>query len=86
METESTARGVNKLFTAPEMPEVDVRWVETADPEGPFGAKGIGEAPAICIAPAVVNAVYQATGRRFRSLPLRPERVALELARGEGEE
>ncbi|MCK6528362.1 molybdopterin-dependent oxidoreductase [Myxococcota bacterium] len=75
-----------KLFTAPEMPEVDVRWVETADPDGPFGAKGIGEAPAICIAPAVVNAVYQATGRRFRSLPLRPERVALELARGEGEE
>lgn len=64
-----------KIVTAPEMPEVDMHFIETLDPEGPSGAKGVGEAPAICIAAAIVNAVYNATGTRFDSLPLTPERV-----------
>ncbi len=64
-----------KLITAPEMPEVDMHFIETLDPEGPAGAKGVGEAPAICIAAAIVNALYTATGKRFTSLPLTPERV-----------
>jgi len=64
-----------KLVTAPEIPEIDVTFIETHDPEGPFGAKGVGEAPAICIAPAIVNALYNATGVRFYQLPLTPERV-----------
>jgi xanthine dehydrogenase molybdenum-binding subunit len=49
------------------------------DPEGPFGAKGIGEAPAICLSPALTNAVYHATGIRFHRLPLTPERVLAAL-------
>jgi len=71
-----------KLITAPEMPEVKMHFIETEAPEGPFGAKGIGEAPAICVAPALTNAVYDATGIRFRRLPLTPERVLLSLRAG----
>jgi xanthine dehydrogenase molybdenum-binding subunit len=64
-----------KLVTSPEVPAIDVTFIETDDPEGPYGAKGIGEAPAICTAPAVANAVRHATGGRFTALPLSPERV-----------
>jgi xanthine dehydrogenase molybdenum-binding subunit len=70
-----------KLITAPEVPETEIIFIETADPEGPYGAKGIGEAPAICTAPAVANAVRHATGGRFTTLPLTPERVYMELHR-----
>lgn len=73
-----------KLLTAPEVPEIEIHFIETDDPEGPFGAKGIGEAPAICLAPAVANAVYNATGVRFTALPLTPERVWRRLHGGRG--
>ncbi|MBM4344385.1 MAG: xanthine dehydrogenase family protein [Deltaproteobacteria bacterium] len=63
------------LLTAPEVPPIHMRFVESADPTGPFGAKGVGEAPAICVAAAVANAVFDATGVRFTELPLSPERV-----------
>jgi len=68
-----------KLLTAPEIPEIDMHFIETIDPEGPAGAKGIGEAPAICTAAAITNAVYNATGVRFYALPLTPEKVLRRL-------
>jgi xanthine dehydrogenase molybdenum-binding subunit len=64
-----------KLVTAPEIPEMDISFIETMDGEGPQGAKGVGEAPAICIAAAVANAIYNATGVRIYSLPFTPENV-----------
>jgi xanthine dehydrogenase molybdenum-binding subunit len=64
-----------KLVTAPEIPEMDISFVETMDGEGPQGAKGVGEAPAICIAAAVANAIHNATGVRMTTLPFTPERV-----------
>jgi xanthine dehydrogenase molybdenum-binding subunit len=70
-----------KLITSPEVPPIDILFVESLDPEGPHGAKGIGEAPAICTAPAVANAVRHATGGHFTALPLTPERVFMELDR-----
>ena len=70
-----------KLVTSPEVPEIDITFIETNDPEGPYGAKGIGEAPAICTAAAVANAVRHATGGAFTALPLTPERVYMELKR-----
>ena len=39
---------------------------------GPFGSKGLGEASIITVAPAIANAVFWATGRRVRDLPLSP--------------
>ncbi len=50
--------------------------VETPHPEGPFGAKGMGEAALGPVAPAIGNAVANALGgARIRDLPLRPDRV-----------
>ena len=51
-----------KIPTVHEMPEVFPIIVESNDPEGPFGAKEAGEGPLLPILPAVVNAVYDATG------------------------
>jgi xanthine dehydrogenase molybdenum-binding subunit len=72
-----------KLVTAPEIPEMDVHFIETMDGEGPQGAKGVGEAPAICVAAATANAIANATGVRIRELPFTPEKVyrALHAAR-----
>jgi CO/xanthine dehydrogenase Mo-binding subunit len=64
-----------KLMTAADMPEIEIHLIETDDPEGPFGAKGIGEAGAICAPPAIANAVADALGVRITDLPLSPERV-----------
>ena len=76
-----------KLCTAPDLPELDISFVETHDPAGPHGAKGIGESPLIPVAPAIANAVHNATGVRITELPLTPERVLRKLqeARGEGD-
>jgi xanthine dehydrogenase molybdenum-binding subunit len=49
--------------------------VETIDPEGPFGAKGVGEAGLIPVAAAVANALADATGARPLSYPLAPWKV-----------
>jgi CO/xanthine dehydrogenase Mo-binding subunit len=68
-----------KLVSSPEVPPLDIAFVETHDPAGPFGAKGLGEAPAICTGAAVANAVRHATGGKFTALPLTPERVHREL-------
>ena len=49
--------------------------VENADGPGPYGAKGMGESGIVSVAPAVGNALFNATGVRIRDLPLTPERV-----------
>jgi CO/xanthine dehydrogenase Mo-binding subunit len=64
-----------KLVTAPEVPQIDIHFIETMDGEGPQGAKGVGEAPAICMAAATANAICNATGVRIRELPFTPEKV-----------
>jgi xanthine dehydrogenase molybdenum-binding subunit len=74
-----------KLVTAPEIPEIEMYFIETNDPEGPVGAKGVGEAPAICTGAAIVNALYNATGVRFYELPLTPERVLRRLKQRDGQ-
>jgi CO/xanthine dehydrogenase Mo-binding subunit len=57
------------------IPPVDLDVVEVPAPDGPFGAKGIGEPPVIGVPAAVASAVEQATGVRINDLPLTPERV-----------
>jgi xanthine dehydrogenase molybdenum-binding subunit len=56
--------------TAGDFPPIDVIMVETNDPLGPFGAKGIGEPPLPPVAPALANAIYNAIGVRFNVLPV----------------
>ena len=74
-----------RLFTAADMPEIENILIESVDPEGPFGAKGIGEMGSSCVAAAVVNAIYDAVGVRLTHPPMTPERVlaALDAKRGE---
>jgi xanthine dehydrogenase molybdenum-binding subunit len=57
------------------MPEIHSIIVESSDPTGPFGAKGAGECSLVCPASAIANAVANATGHRFKQLPMTPERV-----------
>jgi len=64
-----------KLVTAPEIPEMDIAFIESMDGEGPQGAKGVGEAPSICMAAAAANAIANATGTRLFELPFTPEKV-----------
>jgi len=72
------------LLSASDMPEIVVRLIESVDPLGPFGAKGLGEAGTIPVSAAVANAVHDAVGVRLRELPLTPERVFEALKRQAG--
>jgi putative selenate reductase molybdopterin-binding subunit len=69
------AIGPYKIYRADEMPEMETILVQTVEPSGPFGAKAVAEIPKDGVAPAVANAIYNATGVRLRSLPFTPERV-----------
>ena len=71
-----------KLPTAMDTPELTALFVETDDPSGPFGNKALGEPPAIPVAPAIRNAVLNATGVAVNSLPLSPQKLVEEFTKG----
>ncbi len=64
-----------KIPTAGDIPEIETILVETDDPHGPYGAKGIGEPGLVPTAPAIANAIYNAAGIRVKELPITPEKV-----------
>lgn len=64
-----------RLFTSADMPEIESIIIETDDPMGPFGAKGVGEMGGTPTAAAIANAIYNAVGVRLTQLPMTPERV-----------
>lgn len=68
-----------KIPTALDMPNVKTLIVESNEPNGPFGAKEVGEGAIMPTIPAILNAVYDATGVLIRELPLTPERVYMAL-------
>ena len=61
--------------TAEDIPPIRVYFEEVPYQYGPYGAKGIGELPMDGPAPAIINAVVQATGIEFNSIPLLPEDI-----------
>jgi CO/xanthine dehydrogenase Mo-binding subunit len=61
--------------TIGDMPEVVSHLIEVPDPEGPMGAKGLGEHVLIPTAPAILNAISDACGARLIQVPARPDRV-----------
>ena len=67
------------ILKAEDMPRLAVRFIETVDVEGPFGAKGLGESGVIPVSAAVANAVHAAIGIRFRELPITPAAVSAAL-------
>jgi CO/xanthine dehydrogenase Mo-binding subunit len=64
-----------------DIPPITPVLVEVPHPEGPYGAKGIGEAPTTGIAAAVANAVEDAIGVRIRDLPITPEKILRALGK-----
>jgi aldehyde oxidoreductase len=69
-----------------DVPEIEATIVETAQPGGPYGAKGMGEVGLNPIAPAISNAIFDAVGLRLRSLPMTPAKVLAALReRGRGQ-
>jgi 4-hydroxybenzoyl-CoA reductase subunit alpha len=69
-----------KTLTTFEMPPVESIIVETLDPEGPYGAKEVGQGPLLPIMPAVACAVYDALGVRIDEVPVTPEKIMAALA------
>ena len=72
-----------RLPVAPDIPEVEVVLLEHADPEGPFGAKGVAEPPIVPVAAAIANAVADATGGDITAVPITLEAV-LDALHGTG--
>jgi 4-hydroxybenzoyl-CoA reductase alpha subunit len=71
-----------KVPTALDAPEVESILVESVDPEGPFGAKEVGEGSLHPSIPAVVNAIYDAVGVWLHEVPITPEAVLAALRKG----
>lgn len=77
------------IATAADAPEIESSIVDSYEPNGPFGAKEIGEGSTLPVLGAVANAIADATGIRIRELPITPEKIlnALrEKAKGNGKD
>ncbi len=79
-------RVLNPTFTDYKIPTVhemafpvDMCFVETNDPAGPFGAKGVGEPGLVPTAPALASAIWDAVGVRINDLPITPEKIVRAL-------
>ncbi|HJQ24905.1 MAG TPA: molybdopterin cofactor-binding domain-containing protein [Blastocatellia bacterium] len=68
-----------KSPTTLEMCDVKTFLIEDPDPNGPFGAKEVGQGPLLPVPPAVVNAIYDAVGVRIDEVPATPEKVLAAL-------
>jgi CO/xanthine dehydrogenase Mo-binding subunit len=87
MEEQVFRKGLHKLpsmldYKSPttlEMPPVESILVETLDPEGPYGAKEVGQGPLLPVIPAVANALADALGIRIDEVPITPEKVLAAL-------
>ena len=78
----TTGRLINRNYsgylvpTSADIPDLDIVFVGDFDGEAsPIGAKGLGELTSVSVAPAIVNAVYHATGKRVRELPITIEKL-----------
>lgn len=67
--------GPYKIYRSDEVPRIEAYLVQTMEKSGPFGAKAIAEIPKDGVAPAIRNAIANATGARINNIPFTPERV-----------
>ena len=75
-----------RIPVASDVPMIDTVIVECANPNHPYGVRGVGETPIVPPMAAIANAIEQATGIRFTELPMSPPKVlkALDEANGTG--
>jgi len=64
-----------QIPTAADVPSIETVIVEVLYPHHPYGARGVGEVPIMPPPAAIANAIYRATGRRVRQLPMTPARI-----------
>ena len=64
-----------RMPTCYDLPMIDTIIVEVANPDHPYGVRGVGEVPIVPPPPAIANAMHQATGIRFGELPMSPPKV-----------
>ena len=64
----------------PDLPEIEEFIIENPDPLGPLGAKGIGELPILPTAPAILNAIRNATGVRLYAVPVSSDAIKEQLS------
>jgi CO/xanthine dehydrogenase Mo-binding subunit len=95
MEAQAYRRGLHKQpsmldYKSPtflEMPDVETILVETIDPEGPYGAKEVGQGPLLPVIPAVASAVHDALGVWVDEVPITPDKIMRALdAKAKGRE
>jgi aldehyde oxidoreductase len=67
-------------YTSGDVPTITTYLVEDPEPLRPHGSKGVGEPVLIATAPAILNAIYHATGVRVRYLPATPDRLRKAIA------
>lgn len=78
---EKTGRVLNdnlldyKIPTAMDVPDLHVEFIQLEDPTGPYGNKSLGEPPAIPVAPAIRNAILNATGVHMNVTPMTAQRL-----------
>ncbi len=72
---QNTNLNTYRIPRSTDAPEMTAILVENPDPDGPYGAKSLGEPTNELMGAAVANAVYYATGRRILSLPITPEKI-----------
>ena len=73
----------HKSPTIQDYPDIQIIFADIVDPVGPLGAKGLGEVPTVGPAPAIANAIYNATGVRLRRTPFTPDRVLAALGKSQ---
>lgn len=64
-----------KIPTTMDIPDLEAQFIETDDPTGPYGNKAVGETPIISPAPAIRDAILDATGVKFYQMPMTPQRL-----------
>ena len=69
-----------RVLTHRDAPEIEVMFIESDDGYGPFGAKSMGEASKVPAVAAVANAIFNATARRMRDLPITRDKIVAALA------
>lgn len=77
--------GEYRIPTALDMPNVKTIIVESNEPNGPYGAKEVGEGAIMPTIPAILNAIYDATGVRVNELPVSSERLYMALRKKQEE-
>jgi xanthine dehydrogenase molybdenum-binding subunit len=64
-----------KVPTHLEVPEIEVNFIDNYDPYGTFGGKVVGEPPITAAVATIANAIFNATGKRIKELPITPDKI-----------